>query len=118
MKIRKFNENSNQTEYIQIVEDIMFDLKDEFGDKLEINVGPIGPDILLNIKSANTLYEKEAIEMFNLVTKFQSMLVESLERIEEAIDAKVEIDNRFNFTFNSSHNCSVTWPEFFRIKIN
>lgn len=116
--LKKYNENSNQDEYIQIIEDIMLDLKDEFVH-VEVNIEHWGDDILLQINSIDAFgTKKEAIEIFKLITKFQSILVESLERIEEAIGAKVEINQSFSFATDRWNNNTVTWPMFFLIKIN
>jgi len=115
--LKKYNENSNQDEYIQIIEDIMLDLKDEFVH-VEVNIEHWGDDILLQINSIDAFgTKKEAIEIFKLITKFQSILVESLERIEEAIGAKVEINQSFSFATDRWNNNTVTWPMFFLIKI-
>lgn len=117
--LKKYNENSNKDEYIQIIEDIMLDLKDEFGH-VEVNIEHWGDkDILLQITSIDAFgTKKEAIEMFKLITKFQSILVESLERIEEAIGAKVQINQSFSFGTDRWKNNTITWPMFFLIKIN
>ena len=102
----------------------MLDLKDEFGH-VEVSITPYislpggENDILLQIKSIDAFgTKKEAIEIFKLITKFQSILVESLERIEEAIGAKVQINQSFSFTTDKYFNNTVTWPMFFLIKIN
>jgi len=132
MRIKKFNEDLDPD--ISIINDILFDLKDEFQD-IEIKVSDTTIDgmvdvISIFIISRYIINQKNDMNTFKLINKFQTNLLECLLRIEEALNAKVVLIPSFKFKnslttdiggiFASTNEMidysTITWPERFLVK--
>lgn len=132
MRIKKFNEDLDPD--INIIKDILLDLKDEFQD-IEIKVSDTKIDgitdvISIFIISRHIINQKNDMDTFKLINKFQTNLLDCLLRIEEALNAKVVLIPSFKVKNSLTHDIggifartnemidysTITWPERFLVK--
>lgn len=132
MRIKKFNEDLDSD--INIIKDILLDLKDEFQD-IEIKVSDTTIDGIIDvisifIISRHIINQKNDMDTFKLINKFQTNLLDCLLRIEEALNAKVVLIPSFKVKNSLTHDIggifartnemidysTITWPERFLVK--
>ena len=105
MKIRKFNESIDWEYNTQLIKDIIIEIKDEYpgitGDINEIRSGIL---IKFNTELIKFKGKIHSVERFKDINRFESIVLECFDRINDALNTSVKI------SFSSNDGITVLIP--------
>jgi hypothetical protein len=98
MKVNKFNEYKDWDYSAQLIKDIIIEIKDEYpeitGDINEVTDGIL---IKFNITLIKFKGETNSVERFKDINKFESIVLECVNRISDALNTSAKISGNYNF---------------------
>jgi hypothetical protein len=99
MKIKKFNESRDWEYSTQLIKDIIIEIKDEYPQITgDINETPDGILIKFNTLLIEFKGESNSVERFKDINRFESIVLECIDRINNALNTSAKISGSYNFT--------------------
>jgi hypothetical protein len=98
-RINRFNESRDWEYSTELIKDIIIEIKDEYPEITgDINETPDG--ILINFKTEliNFKGESNSVERFKDINRFESIVLECIDRISDALNTSAKISGNYNFT--------------------